>query len=100
MAVDANVLINERIREELRRAKTVRAAVQSGYQNATSAIVDANITTLIVALVLWNFGTGPILGFAVTLSIGILTSMFTALVLTRVIMELITRGQGQQKVSV
>lgn len=100
MAVDANVLINERIREELRRAKTVRAAVQSGYQNAARAIVDANITTLMVALVLWNFGTGPILGFAVTLSIGIVTSMFTALVLTRVIQEFLARNKGQQKISV
>ena len=100
MAVDANVLINERIREELRKAKTVRAAVLSGYQNATSAIVDANITTLIVGLVLWNVGTGPVQGFAVTLSIGIVTSMFTALVLTRVIMELMTRHQGQRKVAV
>ncbi len=100
MAVDANVLINERIREELRRAKTVRAAVQSGYRNATSTIVDANVTTLIVGMVLWNFGTGPILGFAVTLCIGIVTSMFTALVLTRVIMELITRNQGQARATV
>jgi SecD/SecF fusion protein len=100
MAVDANVLINERIREELRRAKTVRAAVQSGYQNAARAIIDANITTLMVALVLWNFGTGPILGFAVTLSIGIVTSMFTALVLTRVIQEYLARNKGQQKISV
>lgn len=100
MAVDANVLINERIREELRKAKTVRAAVQSGYQNATRTIVDANVTTLIVGLVLWNFGTGPILGFAVTLCIGILTSMFTALILTRVIMEWRTRNQGQQTISI
>jgi SecD/SecF fusion protein len=100
MAVDANVLISERIREELRKAKTVRAAVMSGYQNATSAIVDANITTLIVALVLWNLGTGPVQGFAVTLSIGIVTSMFTALVLTRVVMEFLTRNQGQRRVAV
>jgi SecD/SecF fusion protein len=100
MAVDANVLINERIREELRKAKTVRAAVMSGYQNATSAIVDANITTLIVGLVLWNLGTGPVQGFAVTLSIGIATSMFTGLILTRVINEFLTRNQGQRKVRV
>jgi len=100
MAVDANVLINERVREELRKAKTVRAAVQSGYQNATRTILDANITTLIVGLVLWNFGTGPVLGFAVTLCLGILTSMFTALVLTRVIMEWINRNKGHQKVSI
>jgi len=100
MAVDANVLINERVREELRKAKTVRAAVQAGYQNATRTILDANITTLIVGMVLWNFGTGPVLGFAVTLCIGILTSMFTALVLTRVIMEWVNRNKGQQKVSI
>jgi len=100
MAVDANVLINERIREELRKAKTVRAAIQSGYKNATRTILDANITTLVVGLVLWNFGTGPVLGFAVTLCIGITTSVFTALVLTRVIMELLHRNKGQQKVSV
>ncbi len=100
MAVDANVLINERVREELRKAKTVRAAVQSGYQNATRTIVDANVTTLIVGLVLWNFGTGPVLGFAVTLCIGILTSMFTALVLTRVIMEIMILNKGQQKISI
>jgi protein-export membrane protein SecD len=100
MAVDANVLINERIREELRKAKTVRAAVQSGYKNATSAILDANITTLVVGMVLWNFGTGPVKGFAVTLCIGIATSVFTALVLTRVIMEWLHRNKGQQKVSV
>jgi protein-export membrane protein SecD len=81
MAVDANVLINERIREELRKDKTIRASVQSGYTNATRTIVDANVTTLIAGGILLWFGTGPIKGFAVTLSIGILTSMFTALVM-------------------
>ena len=100
MAVDANVLINERVREELRKAKTVRAAIQAGYRNATRTIIDANVTTLIVGLVLWNFGSGPVQGFAVTLCIGILTSMFTALVMTRVIMEWLYRNKGQQKVSV
>jgi len=100
MAVDANVLINERIREELRKAKTVRAAVQSGYQNATRTIVDANLTTLIVGLVLWSFGTGPVLGFAVTLCIGIGTSMFAALVLARTVMEWIYRNKGHVKVSI
>ncbi|MBK7703290.1 MAG: protein translocase subunit SecD [bacterium] len=94
MAVDANVLINERIREELRRNKTARAAVDAGYQNATRTIVDSNVTTLIVGVVLLWFGTGPIKGFAVTLSIGILTSMFTALVLTRVILEAYTRNRA------
>jgi len=100
MAVDANVLINERIREELRKDKTIRASVQSGYANATRTIVDANVTTLIAGGILLWFGTGPIKGFAVTLSIGILTSMFTALVMTRVIMELVTRKQGRQKLSI
>jgi protein-export membrane protein SecD len=100
MAVDANVLINERIREELRRDKTVKAAVESGYRNATRTIVDANVTTLIAGGILLYFGTGPIKGFAVTLSIGIISSMFTALVLTRVLMELMTRKQGRTKVSI
>ncbi len=100
MAVDANVLINERIREELRKKKTIRASVQSGYANATRTIVDANVTTLIAGGILLWFGTGPIKGFAVTLSIGILSSMFTALVMTRVIMEWITRNQGQKKMSI
>lgn len=100
MAVDANVLINERIREELRKDKTIRAAVQSGYMNATRTIVDANVTTLIAGGILLMFGTGPIKGFAVTLSIGILTSMFTALVMTRVIMEMSTKNQGKQTMSI
>ncbi len=100
MAVDANVLINERIREELRKNKTIRAAVQSGYSNATRTIIDANVTTLIAALVLLRFGTGAIKGFAVTLSIGIITSMFTALIMTRVLMELTTRSQGKKKISI
>jgi protein-export membrane protein SecD len=100
MAVDANVLINERIREELRRNKTARAAVDSGYANATRTIVDANVTTLIAAAILLWFGTGPIQGFAVTLSIGILSSMFTALVLTRVIMEAASRNRSHAKLSI
>ncbi len=100
MAVDANVLINERIREELRRKKTARAAVDSGYANATRTIVDANVTTLIAAAILLWFGAGPIQGFAVTLSIGILSSMFTALVLTRVIMEAATRNRSHAKLSI
>jgi len=100
MAVDANVLINERVREEIRKDKTIRASVQSGYANATRTIVDANVTTLIAGVILLWFGTGPIKGFAVTLSIGILTSMFTALVMARVLMELMTRNQGKQKMSI
>lgn len=100
MAVDANVLINERIREEMRRDKTSRAAVDAGYANATRTIVDANVTTLIAAAILLWFGTGPIKGFAVTLTIGIISSMFTALVLTRVIMEAVTRNRAEAKISI
>jgi preprotein translocase subunit SecD len=87
MAVDANVLIFERIREEIRLGKTPRAAVDGGYSKATLTILDANVTTLIAALVLFQFGTGPIKGFAVTLSIGILASLFTAIVVTRLIFD-------------
>ncbi len=83
MAVDANVLIFERIREELALGRTVRGAVDAGFQHAMSAIVDSNLTTLITALILFQFGTGPVRGFAVTLSIGILASFFTAVFITR-----------------
>ncbi len=88
MAVDANVLIYERIKEELRAGNSPQASIFAGYQKAFSTIADANITTLIVALILFGFGTGPIQGFAVTLSIGILTSMFTAIMGTRAIVNL------------
>ncbi len=93
MAVDANVLIFERIREELRNGSTPQASIHTGYQRALSTIVDANLTTLIAAIVLFNFGTGPIKGFAVTLSIGILTSMFTAIVLTRALVNFFFGGR-------
>jgi preprotein translocase subunit SecD len=83
MAVDANVLIYERIREELRNGNTPQAAIRAGYEKAFSTIADANVTTLIAAIVLFMFGTGPIKGFAVTLSLGIVTSMFTAIIGTR-----------------
>lgn len=89
MAVDANVLIFERIREELRAGTTVQSAIDAGYEKAFSTIADANITTLIAAVVLFSLGTGPIKGFAVTLSIGILTSMFTAILGTRALVNLI-----------
>ena len=89
MAVDANVLIFERIREELRNGNTPLASIRSGYDKAFSTIADANITTLIAAIVLFAFGTGPIKGFAVTLSLGIISSMFTAIVLTRALVHLI-----------
>jgi preprotein translocase subunit SecD len=87
MAVDANVLIFERIREELRLGKTALAAVDAGFERATLTIMDANVTTLIAALVLFQFGSGPVKGFAVTLSIGVLSSLFTALVLSRSIFD-------------
>jgi preprotein translocase subunit SecD len=87
MAVDANVLIFERIREEMSLGKTPRAAVDAGYERATLTILDANVTTLIAALVLFQFGTGPVKGFAVTLSLGVVASLFTALVLTRAIFD-------------
>jgi SecD/SecF fusion protein len=88
MAVDANVLIYERIREELRREKTIRSAVDAGYERAFVTILDSNLTTLVSAVALWQFGTGPIKGFATTLSIGILTSMFAACVFCRLIFDL------------
>ncbi len=93
MAVDANVLIFERIREELRDGESPQAAINSGYEKALSSIADANITTLIAAVVLLAFGTGPIKGFAITLMIGILTSMFTAIVGTRSIVNLVFGGR-------
>jgi len=87
MSVDANVLIYERIREELAAGKGVKLAVKDGYKHAYSAIIDANVTTLLTAVILYTFGTGPIKGFATTLLIGILTSLFTAIFLTRLIFE-------------
>ena len=93
MAVDANVLIFERIREELRNGNTPQASIRAGYDKAFSTIADANITTLIAAFVLFLFGTGPIKGFAVTLSLGIMTSMFTAIMGTRAVINLIYGGQ-------
>jgi preprotein translocase subunit SecD len=93
MAVDANVLIFERIREELRNGNTPQAAIHAGYEKAFSSIADANITTLIAAIVLFTFGTGPIRGFAVTLSLGIITSMFTAIVGTRSVINAMYGGR-------
>ena len=100
MAVDANVLIFERIREELRSGKTVRAAIDSGYGHALSAIVDANVTTFLVGIVLYQFGTGPIRGFALTLCIGIISSLFTAFFVTRTIFDLITRKSERSTLSI
>jgi len=87
MAIDANVIIFERIRDELREGKTPRAAIQTGFNRAFWTIMDANLTTLITALVLYEFGTGPIKGFAVTLAIGLFTSVGAALVITRLLYE-------------
>jgi len=87
MAVDANVLIFERIREEIKDGTSPQMSIHRGYDNAFSTIIDANLTTLIAALVLFNFGTGPIQGFAITLSIGILTSMLTAIFVSRVLVN-------------
>ncbi|OQX83751.1 MAG: protein translocase subunit SecD [Candidatus Latescibacteria bacterium 4484_7] len=100
MAVDANVLIFERIREELRKEKTVRSAIDAGYNRAFTTIFDANLTTLITAVVLWQFGTGPIKGFATTLSIGISASMFTAIVFTKLIYQLWMGNRQVQKLSI
>ena len=88
MAVDANVLIFERIREEVKAGRSVRAAIEAGYDRAISTIIDSNLTTLFAALFLFIFGSGPIKGFAVTLSLGIITSMFTAILVTRLIITL------------
>jgi SecD/SecF fusion protein len=100
MAIDANVLIFERIREELAKAKTVRSAIDSGYDRAFTTIFDANLTTLITAVVLYWFGTGPIKGFATTLSIGIIASMFTALLCTRTVFEFVTSRWVLRKLSI
>lgn len=100
MAVDANVLIFERIREELRVGNSPQASIDAGYSKAFSTIADANITTLIAAIVLFGFGTGSIKGFAVTLSLGILTSMFTAIMGTRAAVNLIYGGKNRPKLSI
>ena len=100
MSVDANVLIFERIREELRAGNTPQASIHAGYEKAFSTIADANITTLIAAVVLYGFGTGPVKGFAVTLMIGILTSMFTAIMGTRAVVNLVYGGRRLKTLSI
>ena len=99
MAVDANVLIYERIREEVHEHIEIHQAVRMGFANALSTIVDANITTLIVAVLLFSFGAGPIKGFAVTLSLGILTTMFTAIFVTRALVEFFTLRKANPKIN-
>ena len=100
MAVDANVLIFERIREEIRNGNTPQASIHAGYAKALSTIADANITTLIAAVLLFGFGTGPIKGFAITLSLGIATSMFTAIMMTRAIINLMYGGRRVAALSI
>jgi preprotein translocase subunit SecD len=100
MAVDANVLIFERIREEIRNGNSPQASIHSGYEKAFSTIADANITTLIAAVVLFSFGSGPIKGFAVTLSLGILASMFTAIMGTRAVINWIYGGKKVKRISI
>ncbi|MBI1978103.1 MAG: protein translocase subunit SecD [Candidatus Omnitrophica bacterium] len=95
MAVDANVLINERIREERKLGKAIRSVISAGYHKAFSAILDSNVTTILSALILLWFGTGPLRGFAVTLSIGLAASMFTAIFVTRVIFDFFTRERRE-----
>ena len=99
MAVDANVLIYERIREELRSGKNFKSAINDGYSNAFSAIADANITTLITGIILLYFGTGPIKGFATTLIIGIVTSVFSSVFLTRVVYDFIVKSEKDRRYS-
>ncbi len=100
MAVDANVLIFERIREELSAGQSPQVAIHTGYEKALSSIVDANITTLIAAIVLFAVGTGPIKGFAITLALGIITSMFTAIVGTRTVVNLMYGGRKLTSLSI
>jgi preprotein translocase subunit SecD len=100
MSVDANILIHERIKEELRWGKTIRAAIDQGYHRALSAIVDSNVTTLIAAVFLYQFGTGPVRGFAVTLFWGITANIFTAVLITRWIFDYLTLKVGIKKLSI
>jgi preprotein translocase subunit SecD len=100
MAVDANVIIFERIREELTLGRTPRAAIDAGFDRATLTILDANVTTLIAAVVLFQFGTGAIKGFAVTLSLGVIASLFTALVMSRLIFDYILMGRKVKALSI
>jgi preprotein translocase subunit SecD len=100
MAVDANVLIFERIREELRNGVSPQAAIHSGFERALATIIDANLTTLIVGIILFSVGTGPVRGFAVTLCIGILTSMITAITGTRAMVNLAYGGRHVKRLRV
>ena len=100
MAVDANVLIYERIKEELRMGKTIRAAIESGFDRAFFAIWDSNLTTLMSGVALYFYGTGPVKGFALTLSSGIIISMFTAIFVVKVILDIIVTNKKYKTISI
>jgi preprotein translocase subunit SecD len=100
ISVDANVLIYERIREELRNGVSPQASIHTGYERAFVTIIDANVTTLIVSVILFAIGTGPVKGFAVTLTLGILTSMFTAIMYSRAIINLMYGGNNVKSISI
>ncbi len=100
MAIDANVLIFERVREELRLGRTALNALEAGYEKAMATIIDANVTTLIAGVVLFQFGTGPVKGFAVVLSIGILSSIFTAVTLSKTIFMTLYANKDVKQLSV
>ena len=100
IAVDANVLINERIREELRAGRSVRQAVEAGYDKAFSSIVDGHVTVFISGLILAQYGTGPVKGFAVTLIVGIICSMYTGVFFTRIVFDWWARGAKVKRLSV
>jgi len=100
MAVDANVLIFERIREERAAGRSILSAIDAGYSRAMTTIIDSNLTTLIAAIILFSFGTGPIKGFAVTLGVGILTSFFSAIMVTRLLVIWWLRRADRQKLPI
>ena len=100
MAVDANVLVFERIREELRAGRTVRSAIDLGFEHAWTSIIDTHVTTIVSAMILFQFGTGPIKGFAVTLTIGLLASLFTAVFVSRWIFDLVLSRRRVQRLSI
>jgi preprotein translocase subunit SecD len=100
MAVDANILIFERIREEQAKGKPVRLSIASGFQRAVITVLDSNLTTLIAGLILFKFGTGPIRGFAVTLSVGIIVNLFTAVYVARCIFDLVYSHPKIQRLSI
>jgi preprotein translocase subunit SecD len=100
MAVDANVLIFERIREEIRRGMGIQASIHAGYERAFVTILDANLTTLIVMLILFSMGSGTVKGLAITVTVGLITSMFTAITGTRAIVNLIYGGRNLKRISI